>query len=1835
MTEADSGRIAVVEDVLEQLVNQFTDPLCFLRELVQNAIDAGSAKIDVTCTFEDDSSSGSPPSEPRPGGELNHGSAAEPGTAIIRVVDFGEGMDGHIIETRLTRLFSSDKEGDLTKIGKLGIGFVSVFALQPDAVCVDTGRYGESWRLVFQPDHTFTRIRLSEPVEGTTVRLFKAMQRGQFETLERRVRRALLRYCPHVEVALRYQGELLSTPLGVQALDGQVKIAANEQGAAIVVGFTSPGAPDLATLYARGLTLLVRPSEIPGVSYKLNSPVMLPTHGRDAVVQGEHYRELLSAVQALARGPLIEELSRHLDAALREESLELGAELLGLQRCLAGLLRRGVTLPESCRQRMVARSPHGELYSLLACQEAARAQRLYSVSIPSPLSAAAGASGRIALEDGQGELLAALCGAEPPRLEHELILPLPLLKKEIDEAQWAGGEALRAAVMVLLRAAEAPVGAVELGSLGYAGSGAGDLPGVVQSQPFTVGRLMAAYPKDQKWPEPGDDGGAPPRNSWVLNADFPTLKTLLPLAESEPELCAYMLIKLCLVGSPSLLALDARLLRLATEQRQKRLEAPLGERLRLIHSLTRIDGEIVSSGTFTIDPARVREKIRHAQFQNPLRYVLDLVQAASLKGATHIDFRFGADDMQMHFNGEPFSPEDFEQLYSSLFLKGEGREGQARGLLALGLCAALQLAPALIHVESGDSFIELRPGHPDRRGTLTDPVALTRIRIRQRLGLELLKRYVDHLGGHLTEQILLQERCHHACMAIELDGKIISQGHTFPGVTYSHIVSGSGVAGTVAVAPLVTAAPQGGVQMAEEAALGPSLVRLVKNGVWVDTQLPIELVPGFLAVAESSCFRLDFTREHVVQDSQYAEALRAVAAAQVELLAALCERSAQGPSVDLRHLRALLRGLLSRLGGLAPLLRWAKLPVQQFPAETLTEGNPLWPLEVEKGAALLDVPIFHTTIGDMVSLRLVLGDLVLHRCIAYSSYRSNEPDPKRPLVLHLSESGDQDLLHELFGSALECRDAAVQLAWKREHNRALWLSRGYKPLLGSQQLLSRAPLSGGDITGEVGIERPASGVPWRDRLLNRPSTLRLLLIKDGCLLVEKKVPFPVPELTVVAMGDFTPSYLFDDVLSDARLGAVVEAIFDVIPSLIEQLALLPPGAAELPANEALAFRACLLRRLLMLALSKEARRATRGAIGLAEPSGGEPERAILQPHPLWMQLQEMPLLETLDGKLLRPGQLARFVESERPLPVLCPSPVTLPKRLQSWAALSRTDSASAALWHKAHTQMPEQLPIAEPPPVLLYLAKAERPLLAVLQQQLPGLTLIDAEPWLRSVEAVAHGNRSSELLLLPRDCTLTVPLLGVAGLLGVMDDAEFRRAAEAAEADTESRVAVALFCQRHSLGSGQLYLPGGQYLAAVADHPQLQLGEGGRSLADNDALVAVRTGIAAALPDLLAALAQHPPPWPRLFAPLLLSAVTALFPRPIFRRAYECLYAASEADPLRHAEEAEREYATLLRLTVATSLERVEAVLHRHLARSERLSIGRIARELLPVLPEPLVAGSADREPAELIHATQLPAGSMAWIDALYPDSEGLSYAERALLLLPVLSAAPLLLTADGASLTFAEVISDFQQHGQVLYTSSKTLPPELAPQRVVVSDPDGLVLPVLQGLLGAANVREVSIARPLATSVPHVVPASFAPPRPIKDEPSAGAQSERLLAAVLQELRAVRGRNERLLNNVNLAWLQIRDSEQPRPVICDSQQFIINRRHPTVALAMRGAAADPQWVRFLASAVYTALSVRLDAASLADAGHFHRHLAMRAASDALERPLQAERASAAKLSSN
>ncbi|HRI08095.1 MAG TPA: ATP-binding protein, partial [Nannocystaceae bacterium] len=230
----------LTSQAVDNLVTQFASHLDFYRELVQNSIDAGSAAIDVWMEYI--------------AGE------GDQGTIAIHVDDSGDGMTEAIIDDQLTKLFASAKEGDLTKIGKFGIGFVSVFACRPKAVLVHTGRDGESWEVCFDADRSFVKARLDAPVDGTQITLFLEGDRGRYGELVEASRRTLERWCSHSDVDVTFEDR--SAPAGGAAeainrpfaVEGEPMVRVEVEGAEIVAAH---GERPVYGFYNKGLALAV------------------------------------------------------------------------------------------------------------------------------------------------------------------------------------------------------------------------------------------------------------------------------------------------------------------------------------------------------------------------------------------------------------------------------------------------------------------------------------------------------------------------------------------------------------------------------------------------------------------------------------------------------------------------------------------------------------------------------------------------------------------------------------------------------------------------------------------------------------------------------------------------------------------------------------------------------------------------------------------------------------------------------------------------------------------------------------------------------------------------------------------------------------------------------------------------------------------------------------------------------------------------------------------------------------------------------------------------------------------------------------------------------------------------------------------------------------------------------------------------------------------------------------------------------------------------------------------------------------------------------------------
>ncbi|KIG17678.1 hypothetical protein DB30_02953 [Enhygromyxa salina] len=574
-----------VGDALDDLINQFSDPMSFFRELIQNALDAGSDEVDIDFEFQ--------------------ASAEQPdsGAMIVTVTDYGEGMDRAIIDSKLTRLFSSAKDGDMTKIGKFGIGFVSVFAIEPDAVCVDTARAGEAWRVLFDHERRFKRLRLDQAIEGTTIRIIKNSTRSDYEAFVTRARQVVRYWCGHANGEVRFLGEQVSEPFGLTAT---VAVAYEDDFSHIHIGHR-PARETLHAFFNGGLTLVQADAnhgsaiqELLGLSFKVSSRYLEHTLTRDDVIKDGHFNKVVARLRELARGSLRERVFEALDAHVRAGAWISGADtdgalarLLALYEAAAWHFNDGAGLSRGVGDRACARSPSGRIWTWAALRKALGDRGPLFASQRTPLSDAVEADGgAVILAFGgvheTGHETGHETDQEPQQLERtplaslihacKLIAPntaapawlgqvwfMPLAPEPGERRAWAG---LASMALRLLEDSEHRVSTVEFGRFEASGSLLGGRAAISQRE---FGELTPAA-------EAGELGKRlfSRKRALVVDADHPAVRTLLGLSQREPELAAYQLVKLfLLLGGSISAATDSQLADLSMRYRETRCPKPL------------------------------------------------------------------------------------------------------------------------------------------------------------------------------------------------------------------------------------------------------------------------------------------------------------------------------------------------------------------------------------------------------------------------------------------------------------------------------------------------------------------------------------------------------------------------------------------------------------------------------------------------------------------------------------------------------------------------------------------------------------------------------------------------------------------------------------------------------------------------------------------------------------------------------------------------------------------------------------------------------------------------------------------------------------------------------------------------------------------------------------------------------------------------------------------------------------------------------------------------------------------------------------------------------------
>lgn len=286
------GQAGIVGD----LVRQFADPYAFLRELVQNAIDAESRTIRVGIARDDE------------------------GALLFSVQDAGDGMDRAVLEDKLLVLFRSGKEGVAGKIGKFGIGFVSVLALGPSVVKVQSTRGGKGHTLHLYADHAYELFE-HPPAKttGTTVTLVVPIPAAKADALIKehvqRARVSLRRWCEHAQIPIELRvdesafgegrTERIDRELQLDDARCAVRATSSDGETTVVVGLSGRDA-HRAAFYNRGLLLTETEESLgfPGLVLKIQDAGLEHTLSRDNVRRDQHFQRTLERARSVVNGAL-------------------------------------------------------------------------------------------------------------------------------------------------------------------------------------------------------------------------------------------------------------------------------------------------------------------------------------------------------------------------------------------------------------------------------------------------------------------------------------------------------------------------------------------------------------------------------------------------------------------------------------------------------------------------------------------------------------------------------------------------------------------------------------------------------------------------------------------------------------------------------------------------------------------------------------------------------------------------------------------------------------------------------------------------------------------------------------------------------------------------------------------------------------------------------------------------------------------------------------------------------------------------------------------------------------------------------------------------------------------------------------------------------------------------------------------------------------------------------------------------------------------------------------------------------------------------------------------
>jgi hypothetical protein len=503
---------------------------------------------------------------------------------------------------------------------------------------------------------------------------------------------------------------------------------------------------------------------------------------------------------------------------------------------------------------------------------------------------------------------------------------------------------------------------------------------------------------------------------------------------------------------------------------------------------------VEKQGAFTVDVDKAKTKLERFRLANPIFFTIELVQAAVLSGATRVDITVDADDFILTFEAtRPLGPDDLADLESAVLVRGP-QAHPARLQLALATSAAQALRPKrLTFVGNGATLAIIGD-----QTTVTPSAATTTMRFSMRESFRVghVGEFFSGLIGKTPEEVLLRERCRYAGIDVVVNGRKVS-GSPWPGSPSIDLV-GKGERGAVGFLPDPHAASQ---------------LYLLRAGVlqeqlpWAEaTKRPVPT--GVFGVVDG---------EHLPRDASFTKFVRG------------------------KEFRALVDGLERPLLHLGPLLEADILGEDALAIERAGAlARWLGPRVLQKEHAIVaQAPLLRDPLGRALSLRALREQKTRRGTVLVRRSRDRlDPDLlEDDVVVQLRGDADEALLTAV---ELPTADGDALIGGRQERRgRYHDFKNRVAPSAIDEPCLRRIIVRREELGIELGLRRGG------------PTDAVVHVVVDGNLLVTLRKPLPVPRLTILLTGPFSPTPRFDDVVRDAAFAGALAHAIAALPTLLD------------------------------------------------------------------------------------------------------------------------------------------------------------------------------------------------------------------------------------------------------------------------------------------------------------------------------------------------------------------------------------------------------------------------------------------------------------------------------------------------------------------------------------------------------------------------------------------------------------------------------------------------------------------------------------------------------------